>query len=58
MKTIFQWKGPGHDQLRYFHDWEQFNDDPRTKDIDLHIAGGGGINFGKLRKGKINIVVI
>ncbi len=44
---------PQEDQVRFFNRWDQFNDDPRTKDIDLHI--GGHVDFKKLRNEKINV---
>tara|TARA_E500000331_G_C17253711_1_gene712249 strand:+ start:1778 stop:2794 length:1017 start_codon:yes stop_codon:yes gene_type:complete len=44
---------PREDQVRFFNNWDQFNDDPRTKDVDLHI--GGAVDYSKFRSEKINI---
>ena len=47
---------PHDDQVRFFNNWSQFNDDPRTQEIDLHI--GCAVDFGKIRNDKINVHTI
>ena len=44
------------DNTNYYHDWSQFEDDPRTSNIELHLPAGQYIDKGKFRDDKINII--
>jgi|6_EtaG_2_1085325.scaffolds.fasta_scaffold00264_25 hypothetical protein len=44
---------PPHDGLNFKDNWFQFNDDPRTQNIDLHM--GAIVDFRKIRSNKINV---
>ena len=44
---------PPEDQIRFFNDWSQFNDDFRTQDLDIHL--GCQVDFSKIRNDKINV---
>ena len=57
MKTYEHYKNiggyPSFDQINYIWDWSQFNDDPRTQNLDLHL--GSLINHSLIRDDKINV---
>ncbi|MAE82865.1 MAG: hypothetical protein CMB80_09035 [Flammeovirgaceae bacterium] len=57
MKTFEHYKNlgkvPPWDPLNWKDNWAQFNDDPRTQNLDLHL--GNRVDFGKIRNDKINV---
>ena len=44
---------PPHDQLNFICDWDQFENDPRTQQVELHL--GSKVDFSRVNPEKINV---